>query len=340
MTATLRLIAALVLSVHHPRSAATRLSVAVDSAHREVILSAGPFIIPAQNASDMSAMDMDQMMRNGETEAGRFTWPVSGLYRSVELEVLDSTGHPLPRRLLHHLNLINFDRRQLVYPLTERFIGFGQETEDVALPKSLGLPLDHGQRIGLYLMWDNEGVDVLTGVQVRLTFHWAPPNQLPPVIPVMPLIVDAHLVAGGTDGFSVPPGGGVTSVDFSLPISGHLLAATGHLHDQGLWVRVEDPVTGAVIVTVSARRDSTGRVLGMSRRLLAVWGNGPHLEAGRRYRLSVAYANPTSDTLRGAMGFLYGAFVPDRLSDWPAIDRTNADYLEDLKSLEPKHSGE
>ncbi|HEU5466832.1 MAG TPA: hypothetical protein VFU75_08070, partial [Gemmatimonadales bacterium] len=151
LTASLRLIAALVLSAHHPRSAATHLTVAVDSAHREVILSAGPFIIPTQNTSDMSAMDMDQMMRNGETEAGRFTWPVSGLYRSVELEVLDSTGHPLPRRLLHHLNLINFDRRQLVYPLTERFIGFGQETEDVALPKSLGLPLDHGQRIGLYL---------------------------------------------------------------------------------------------------------------------------------------------------------------------------------------------
>src|SRR6185437_15827580 len=198
-TVSLRLIAALVLSVHHPRSAGTRLTVAVDSARREVILSAGPFIIPAQTPSDLSAMDMDQMMRNGETEAGRFTWPVSGLYRSVELEVLDSTGHPLPRRLLHHLNLINFD---------------------------------HGQRIGLYLMWDNEGANALTGVQVRLTFHWAPPNQLPPVIPVMPLIVDAHLVAGGTDGFSVPPGGGVTSVDFSLPISGHLLAATGHLHDQ------------------------------------------------------------------------------------------------------------
>ena len=39
------------------------------------------------------------------------------------------------------------------------------------------------------------------------------------------------------------------------------------------------------------------------------------------------------------MGFLYGAYMPDDLRDWPAIDPANAEYLADLASLEPKRTG-
>jgi len=333
----LHLSAALLLTTGaRPDPGRARLTVTVDSARREVVVSAGPFVIPPRQADTTAmAMDMDQSMRNGEIEAGRFPWPVSRLFRAVELEVTDSLGHPLPRRLLHHLNLINFDRRQLIYPMVERFIGFGQETEDIALPRTAGLPLAQGQRIGLYVMWDNGTGHELDGISVRLTFHWLPRNQQPPPLTVLPLIADAHEVAGGSDGFSVPPGGSVSTVAFTLPLSGHLLGATGHLHDHGLWVRLEDAETGKVIVTVEAKRDSAGRVLGMARHLLALRGEGPHLRAGHRYRLSVAYENPTADTLREVMGFLYGAFVPDVPGDWPALDPTNADYLRDLASLEP-----
>jgi hypothetical protein len=324
-------------SLHHHPAVPSKLAVTVDSTRREVVITAGPFLIAPRQPDEMAlTMDMDRAMRNGEIEAGRFPWPVTSLFRSVELAVTDSLGHPLPRRLLHHLNLINFDRRQLIYPLAERFIGFGQETEDVSLPRTAGLPLATGQRIGLYVMWDNETGQALQGVSVRLTFHWVPANQQPPALPVMPLIVDAHLVAGGSDGFPVPPGGSVTSVVFTPPISGHLLGATGHLHDHGLWVRLEDAENGKVIVKVDAKRDSTGRVLSMARHLLALRGAGPHLLAGHRYRLSVAYDNPTADTLRDVMGFLYAAYMPDDLKTWPLIDPANPEYLADLASLEPK----
>jgi len=330
---------AVITPMPHHRAGQPKLAVSVDSGRREVVITAGPFVIPPHQADEMAmAMDMDQAMRNGEIEAGRFPWPVTSLFRSVELAVTDSLGHPLPRRLLHHLNLINFDRRQLIYPLAERFIGFGQETEDIELPRTAGLPLSHGQRIGLYVMWDNGTGQALEGVCVRLIFHWVPANQQPPALPVMPLIVDAHLQAGGTDGFSVPPGGSVTTVMFTPPISGHLLGATGHLHDHGLWVRLEDAENGKTIVTVEAKRDSAGRVLSMGRHILALNSEGPHLLAGHRYRLSVAYDNPTTDTLREVMGFLYGAYVPDNLSSWPLIDPGNAEYLADLASLEPTRS--
>jgi hypothetical protein len=315
------------------------LRVAVDSARRTITITTVAFDVPVARAS-ADGMTMAMEMRHSEVAAGRLAWPVTRLLGSVTLELEDAAGRTLPRALLHHLNLVNFDRRQLIYPLAERFIGFGQETEDVALPQTLGLPLEAGQQVGVFLMWDNRTGEPIRGVRVRLTFHWMAPNQEPPPIRVLPLIVDARLVAGGVDTFTVPPGGRVVMYDFSLPTSGHLVAATGHLHDHGLWLRLDDLTRGKEVTTVTTIRDSTGHVLRMSRKLLALRGEGPHLLASHRYRLSAAYENPTTVPMSGMMGLFYGVFAPDRMDAWPRIDSTDQDYLRDLADLDASPSGD
>jgi hypothetical protein len=304
--------------------------VVVDSARHRVIVTAGPFHVPTR-APMLSHMSMH--MEGGDSLVKQFPWPVTSLLQGLSLELLDAHGRLLPRRLLHHLNLVDFDRRQLVYPLVERLMGFGQETEDVSLPKSIGLPLSAGQRLGLFVMWDNETGQALDGVTVRLTFRYAAPNLQPHPIPVMPFIIDAHLVIGGHNIFSVPPGGIVKAFDFTLPLSGHLIAAGGHLHDHGIWVRLLDLTSGKTIVTVRAKRDSTGHVSGMSRELLALRGAGPHLRADHRYRLEARYDNPTGDTLPGMMALMVGLFAPDHPAQWPAIDPGNRDYRTDIASM-------
>jgi hypothetical protein len=150
---------------------------------------------------------------------------------------------------------------------------------------------------------------------------------------VLPFFVDVHLVPGGFDTLSVPPGGRTVAYEFTVPIGGHLLAVSGHLHDHGRAVRLEEADTRDEIVTVESRRDSTGRVTGVSRALLALWTDGPHLEAGRLYRLLVTYDNPTGATLTGMMGMMGGIFAPDDPRAWPSIDVTDRDYLADLANL-------
>lgn len=306
-------------------------NVRVDSARHTIVIGVGPFHLePAMPMMHDMAMEH---MEGGDSLVKRFAWPMTTLVQGLRLEITDGAGRPLPRRLLHHLNLVNFDRRSLVYPLVERLMGFGQETEDVSVPRSIGLPMTAGQRIGLYVMWDNQTGHTLDDVYVQLTFRWAPGNLQPRPIAVMPFTIDGHLVPGGHNTFLVAPGGYTQTFDFTFPLNGHLVAAGGHLHDHGIRISMIDRTTGQTIVTVRPKRDSTGHVLGMSRALLALRGEGPYLRADHRYRLEVEYENPTADTLVGMMGLLVGLFAPDDATRWPAIDRNDPDYQKDMVDI-------
>ena len=302
----------------------------VDSARHVVVITLGPFDI-APRPHLMSHMSMH--MEGGDSLVKRVYWPMTTQLQGLRLEILDSAGQPLPRRLIHHLNLVNFDRRQLVYPLAERMMGFGQETEDVSVPRSIGLPVTAGQRIGVFVMWDNETGQTVNGATVRLTFTWAAGNLQPRPISVMPFLIDANLVVAGHNIFDVPPGGCTRHYDFRFPVDGHLVAASGHLHDHGMWIRLVDRTAGRVVVTINAKRDSLGHVSAMSRELLALRGQGPHLKANHDYRLEARYDNPSDDTLPGMMALMVGLFAPDDPRRWPTIDPKDSDYQKDLADM-------
>lgn len=307
------------------------VAVELDSSYRNVVITIGPFRVPAGMAMDhhdpmMMAMMVDSCI-------GQFVWPRSALTHALRLELLDARGAPLPRSLLHHLTLYNLDRRQLVYPLTERMMGFGQETENISMPASIGMPMPRGHRVAVVVMWDNDSGHDLVSVRLRLTFKLNPRRQSPPPIAVLPFMADANLVPGGINVFDVPPGGLTRNFEFTVPISGRLLAVGGHLHDHGAWVRLEDAATHRQIATVRPIKDQGGHVVGMSRQVLALLTSGPKLEAGHRYRLSVRYENSTNETLVGMMGLMGGLFAPDDMRAWPVIDRSLPEYLADLEDI-------
>ncbi len=280
----------------------------------------------------MSGMDMSTMSQ-AESLVGMWVWPATRRFHGVSVEVIDAHGALLPRRLLHHTYMVNFDRRQLVYPILERPFSFGEETQNLTPPATIGLPMINGQHLGIIIMWNNETGRDVDGAFVRYTFQLNPRHQSPPPVDVMPFFVDVHLVIGGADTFSVAPGGRSLSSDFTLPISGHLLAAGGHLHDHAIEVRLDDPRTGRTLVRVRAIRDSLGHVRALTREHPDLWRGGLHLLAGHPYRLVVVYDNPTADTLHAVMGMMGGIFVPDRRHSWPALDETNPDTRADRAAL-------
>jgi len=77
-------------------------------------------------------------------------------------------------------------------------------------------------------------------------------------------------------------------------------------------------------------------VTSVSHSLYGILGRGPHLLAGRRYRLVAVYEGSPRDSIYGAMGLMGGIFAPDDYSKWPKLDRTNPDYLIDLNPKKPK----
>jgi hypothetical protein len=315
------------------------VTITVDSSRKQLVLTAGPFDLPNMPPMDEHAM-MDRSMAH-DMPIEHFDWPIEGWLRGFELELRDGQGNPVPRRVIHHMIMVNFSRRMLLYPAPERLFGAGTETGDIRVPKTIGVPMKPGMDLGLYVAWHNDTGKDLRGVEMTLRVLWTPKNQNPRPVNSMPIYMDVNLTVGGSNTFDVPPGKSEKAHDFVLPVSGRLLGVGGHLHDYGVGVRLEDAETGKVLAEVKATRDSAGKLIKVSRQLFGVTGDGLKLRGNHRYRVVGEYDNPTGQTLiRGAMAHMSGLFAPDDMSQWPKIDASDPDYQRDLVSLQVKEAGE
>jgi hypothetical protein len=328
------MLAALQLGAAPSASPEPGVSMRVDSSRHEVVIRAGPFDLP--NMPPMENEMMMDMSASHDTPVQHFTWPVEGWFRGFKLAVTDGEGRPVPRRIMHHLIVINYSRRQLVYHAAERLFGAGTETEDASLPSTIGIPITPGSDIGFYVAWHNDTGEDLKGVQLTMTLQYLPRNQNPRPVDVLPLYMDVNLTVGEGNEFDVPPGKSQKSFEFDMPISGRLIGFGGHLHDYGVKVTLED-VTNRPreIAQVEATRDPQGHVVKVERKLPGVRGAGIKLSAGHRYRVTGYYDNPTDKLLKdGAMAHMSGIFAPDDYAQWPAIDQSDPTFQQDLVSLE------
>ena len=103
--------------------------------------------------------------------------------------------------------MVNFSRRQLLYPAAERLMGAGTETdEEMSVPKTIGVPMKPGMRLGMYVAWHNDTGKDLDDVYIKLTMLWTPKNQNPQPVNALPIYMDVNLTVGGSNTFDVPPG--------------------------------------------------------------------------------------------------------------------------------------
>jgi hypothetical protein len=313
--------------------------IAIDSAHHELTITSGPFNLPNMPPMDDHAM-MDLGMSH-DTPIQRFNWPVDGWFRGFRVSLTDAKGQPVPRHVMHHLIMVNFSRRQLLYSAAERLMGAGTETDaEISVPKTIGVPMKPGMNLGMYVAWHNDTGKDLENVYLNITMLWTPKNQNPPPVNALPIYMDVNLTVGGSNTFDVPPGHSTKTHEFTLPVGGRLLGVGGHMHDYGTRVRLEDAVNGKVLTEVRAERTPDGKLVKMSRELFGVTGEGLKLKAGHPYRVVGEYDNPTQETrVKGAMAHMVGLFVPDDMKRWPAINPQDTTYQRDLASLQVRGAG-
>jgi hypothetical protein len=308
--------------------------VSIDSARHELTITSGPFDLP--NMPPMEDHGMMDLGMSHDTPMQNFVWPVEGWFRGYRVDLADINGNPIPRHVMHHMIMINFSRRQLLYSAAERLMGAGTETdEEVSVPKTIGVPMKPGMKLGMYVAWHNDTGKNLNDVYLKITMLWTPKNQNPQPVNAMPIYMDVNLTVGGSNTFDVPPGQSTKAYEFTLPVSGRLLGVGGHMHDYGRWVRLEDAATGKVLTQVVAERGPDGKLVKMSRKLFGVTGEGLKLKANHRYRVVGEYDNPTGEMrVKGAMAHMVGLFVPDDMKRWPALDPQDPTYRRDLASLQ------
>ncbi|MBK5189411.1 MAG: hypothetical protein JJD97_14300, partial [Gemmatimonadaceae bacterium] len=198
----------------------------VDSARSLIRVIAGPYHIAPGAMAHLHDAAMDATVL-------RFVWPVNGWLRGYQVLLCDAEAQgtePMSRQMLHHAGLANFSRRQLVYPMVERLLAVGSETDNVLLPPGVGVPLQRGDTLGIYAGLHGSNGAGTNRAYLIVTMPWTRPRRHGP-IQVLPFYVDVNNVIGGTTAFDVPPGPTVRSAVFVMPIGGRLLGIGGHMHD-------------------------------------------------------------------------------------------------------------
>lgn len=314
------------------------LTVVVDSSRHTITISAGPFSIPAGMAP-MPGMDHAMHDNHAEEPVMLFKWPVTGWARGYELHLTDADGHAIPRRTLHHINLINYGRRQLFYAMAERLLAAGQETPDITLPAGIGIPVQAGVPMGILLAWHNETPDPMPAVYMKLVFTYSPSNLTPRPVSVLPVYMDVVDPVGRPVDFDLPAGRSTFHADLTLPAGGRIIGISGHAHDyiRGLALQRVQGGQARDIVHLRTPLDSAGRIIEVEERYPGIRGRGIKLVKGATYRITGTYDNPTGASIsKGAMIHVVMIMAIDDMRDWPALDPDDPGYRLDMDYIDTR----
>lgn len=325
-----------------PRLDEAELKVTVDSAAHTVTFTAGPFAIDAGHppAAD-GTMNHGMHVNATEYPLMYFKWPVDGWARGFTLNLVDGEGKEVNRRLLHHLNIVNFGRRQLFYPVPERMLAIGQETPDISLPKTVGIPVQSGFPMALIMAWHNEKPEPVPVVYVRLVMQYSPTNMNPRPVSVMPVYMDVVDPIGKEVDFDLPAGNSTFTGDHALVASGRIIGIGGHGHDflSNLALQEVDGTRVRDVANLRTTRDSTGRLLAIEQKLPGIRGRGIPLSRGKTYRVSGSYENPTGRMLpKGAMIHVILLYAVTNMDEWPKADADDPGWRRDLEWMEERGS--
>jgi hypothetical protein len=300
------------------------VAIAYDAGTRELVLELAPIDLPAQ-----AGHEIEQPL------PGEATIPVSGWLQGYRVEVLDANGRAVPRAVIHHVNIMAPDRRELFSPVMQRIGAVGHETAPVALPGLIGYPIEKGGRIMVSAMLHNPTGEAYHRVRVRVRFKHETKGWIDP-IDVFPFYMDVTPPAT-LHSFDLPPGRSEQSWEAQPAVNGRILGMGGHVHQHATSLRLTDVTEGRVLYETAPVLDEAGRVTGMPQNFF-LGKLGIPVRAAHTYRLTVTYENPTGDTIvDGGMGALGGIITLARGATWPTVDANDPQYEKDLEIRSTPH---
>jgi hypothetical protein len=251
------------------------------------------------------------------------TFPAAGWLHTFEIKLVDANGDSVPRGVLHHLKVMEPQRRELFSPLPLHLVGAGEETEPVRLPPSVGYHFEAGDSLLITAMLHNPTDHDLVGVHVEATLGYSVEGPWRSPMDVVPFF--AHVAPPmSVASYDLPPGRSTRTVDVKPEISGYLLGIGGHLHRYGVSLMVEDLTEGRRVWKTTSTRAGDGTVLQIPRDRY-LWSRGPRLDASHTYRITAVYDNPTAAVIQdGGMATVGGLIIPSE--PWPEVDRADPEY--------------
>ncbi len=285
----------------------------------EYTIDIGPFNLPAKSGHHGMQQPAPLALK----------LPVDGWMRGLSYEFVDERGQRLPNSLLHHLNLIAPEDRELFSDIMLRIGAFGSETKPYGIPFFLGYRIHRGDSLLVTAMLHNPTGKDYPSVRLRVHLETTPAMPFLRPIAIRPVYLDV-MPPAGRHSFDLPPGRSVKTWEGRPAVAARLLAAGSHMHQYGTALRLEDVSTGKLIWEARPERGPKGEVLGMPTKYFLPLGVPLHPD--HVYRLSAEYDNPTGQVLKeGGMGALGGVVIPSSDDDWPAVARQDSVYRHDVR---------
>lgn len=306
-----------------------------DAERHEFRVEIGPVDVPAGGAEAIGSATKGP--RDPHAAHGPVVLPPVGTVRipqgvyltGFSYELVDAAGRAVPAEVLHHLNLITPDYRELFLPISQRMLAVGRETGSHAMPGFLmGYPVPEGTAVVVTAMLHNPTPAAYSGVRVIVRLHYVPAGRPWPIINVYPFQLDVAFPVGDKS-FDLPPGRSTWSYEARPAMEGRIMVIGGHVHDYAVRIALEDVTANEVMWEAQPVVDSLGRVLAVPvGRLYRTLG--AKITPDHVYRVTVTYDNPTGDTLvAGGMGVVAGVVMQTRSGRWPRAAKTNDIYLMD-----------
>jgi hypothetical protein len=254
---------------------------------------------------------------------------VDGWLHGYTIELVDSGGRPVPQTVVHHVNVIIPQKRELFSPIMLRLAAASAETAPVGLPWFLGYQVRETDSVLVSAMFHNPSETGYEKVYLKVRMPLTR-RHLVGAMGIYPFYMDV-MPPAGSHSFDLPAGRSERFWEGSPAIGGRILGISGHMHKYGVALRLEDRTNGSVIWEGTPAVDEHGEVIAMPiKRFVKTFGVG--IKTDHVYRLMAVYENPTgAPVIDGGMGALGGVFLPRDSIGWPAVDRLNPDYVLDWR---------
>ncbi len=301
-----------------PPTSREHIRVVDDPEAGELTLVLGPIDLPGNASHHMEQLPVQEV-----------ELPFDLSIRGYRTEIYDGDGNPVPRVVLHHMNLLDPGRRELFLPIMQRVLAASHETPPVSFPGWLvGIPMYGGQTLLALAMLHNPTDVDYEAVTVRLIISYERSNFLP-LYTLRPFHLDAmYPQVTDTKAWDLPPGFSSRSWEARPAISGLIVGLGGHLHGYATRLKLENLTTGQVLYDISPTLDPNGGIVDIP----TIWargrGMGVLIEPENTYRVTAEYWNPLEHTIvDGGMGSVAGAFIP--IEEWPWSNTADDLYIQD-----------
>lgn len=230
----------------------------------------------------------------------------------------------VPANLKEHLESSPPDEYQriasLALPLVDQALGYRIEEIRLAGLPGVGYQTAEGDSIRIEMMFHNPTHRDYLETYVEVTIEYR--RELASEAPLTNVYPAKFSVQGcAPSGYRLKAGENSKAWEFTIPYSGKLMQAGGHLHDHGVELRLENATRDEDIARLQPELDADGRLLHMPI-VTFVDAGGYRLEAGDLVTVTARYKLATEQLPASAMGILVGLFVPDDETQLAALSRS------------------